>query len=207
MEKERNDCLTLRKYEMSSFLFVLFASISPCLKSRVKESYPEARKMELGEKTRRNPRRFLPLLSTPVEDAGWDITRMHKRRASGAARRIVTVLIFFRSPRVLWARRYYAHPKAPTLHVYSCAYIFPAVRSSPFSAFHPCGRAERVMSSERRRRNVNIFHEEFGQAFWFWRREHAPRRDLLSKDRRALQSHIRTRSSCISRYSLRITTP
>lgn len=34
MEKERSDCLTLRKYETSSFLFVLFASISLRLKSK-----------------------------------------------------------------------------------------------------------------------------------------------------------------------------
>lgn len=93
----------------------------------------------------------------------------------------------FMGPQVLLA-----HPSAPTPRVYSCAYIFPTVRSSPFPAFHLCGRAERVMSSERRRRNVNIFHEEFGRAFWFWKREHAPCRELLSKDRRAFPSHVRT---------------
>lgn len=57
--RTRSDCLMLRKYEKPAFLF---ANTSPRLKSRVEESpYPEARKMQLGEKTRRNPRRFLPL--------------------------------------------------------------------------------------------------------------------------------------------------
>jgi len=68
-----------------------------------------------------------------------------------AAWRIVTVLIFFRSPWGLWARGYYsAHPEAPNS---ACLLmrLYPVAASSPFSYFRdsvmPRGRAERVTSA------------------------------------------------------------
>lgn len=116
--------------------------------------------MQSGEKGE-NPRRFLPpsfplSLSAPMENTRWDITRMHNR--------VVTVLIFFRSPRGLWARRYYSPTRGHLLHVFTLALMHSQSSAfHPFFAFHFYGRTEQCWR--------NVFHEELGQAFWSWTRE------------------------------------
>lgn len=175
------DCLTLRKYKTPAFSFVLFVSISPCLNSRVKDALSPK-----GGKCSREKRRRIRVvssllfpfsLSAPMENTRWDITRMHNRR-------MVTVLIFFRSPRGLWARRYYSPTRRHLLHVFTLALMHPQPSAfHPFSAFHSCRRTEHMTSNERRRWR-SVFHEELGRAFWSWTREHVLRvlRRELSKD-------------------------
>lgn len=119
----------LRKYKTPAFLFVLFVSISPRLKTHEsKTSYPRREENAVGKKEE-NPRRFLPP-STPLPfrpDGEYKVRYNPDAQPYSYGFNLLSQPPGFMGPQVLLA-----HPRAPlTPRVYPCAYASPAVRFSP----------------------------------------------------------------------------
>jgi len=136
---------------MLAFLFVLFASIL------LKKNRPIPRQENIAKCSWRKRKRIhlvSVVLSASLihQNARLNVTR--QAGLTAAAWRIVTVLIFFRSPWGLWARSYYsAHTqKHLTPRVYSWAYIRlpPSLLLSYFcESVMPRERTEHITSDEK----------------------------------------------------------